>query len=45
MSDSGSHWVQADGKEVSFTEVPFRLSKTNATQADKHSQMACACSC
>jgi beta-arabinofuranosyltransferase len=37
LAGSGSHWVQADGKEVSFTEVPFRLSKTNATQADKHS--------
>lgn len=33
LADNGSHWVQADGKEVSFKKVPFRLSKTNAMHA------------
>lgn len=33
LAGNGSHWVQADGKEVSFKKVPFRLSKTNAAHA------------
>lgn len=33
LADNRSHWVQADGKEVSFKKVPFRLSKTNAMHA------------
>lgn len=31
LADNGSHWVRADGKNVSFKKVPFPPSMNNVT--------------
>ncbi|AQL04945.1 Arabinosyltransferase XEG113, partial [Zea mays] len=35
MSDSGSHWVQADGKEVSFTEEILVAKWSSSESSDR----------
>ena len=43
LADNGSHWVQADGKTVSFRKVPFPPSMNNVTFIENYHRL-CTCS-
>ena len=40
LADNGSHWVQADGKTVSFRKVPFPPTMNNVTFIENYRRLS-----